>query len=132
MAFRACWPTRFRPGSAMPSLTPGSQRRAGRRNRSTPSKGCATPEPAVWERWSSSRRRARSHAAAHASTRTGLADASLAPFLLGMVEPSGLETLLAEFPTVAAYRERLAGRPSSRIVRQAQEEWAEMSERLSS
>ena len=59
-----------------------------------------------------------------------LADAALAPFLLDLEEAAGASDLLMSRPRVAAYRERLRGRPSSAIVLNARREWREMTANL--
>jgi glutathione S-transferase len=55
-----------------------------------------------------------------------LADAALAPFLLGLLSELGLESVLSRFPNVQGYRDRLARRASTAVVRQGWEEWRDM------
>ncbi len=65
-----------------------------------------------------------------AGPRYTLADAALAPFLLDLGEAAGTGDRIAARPRVAAYRERLRGRPSSAIVLNARREWREMTANL--
>ncbi|RMG10558.1 MAG: glutathione S-transferase family protein [Deltaproteobacteria bacterium] len=59
-----------------------------------------------------------------------LADAALAPFLLGLVEAAGAAELLERRPAIAAYQARLRERPSSALVLNAGAEWQEMTANL--
>ncbi|MFW5878301.1 MAG: glutathione S-transferase family protein [Myxococcota bacterium] len=55
-----------------------------------------------------------------------LADASLAPFLLGMVEEVDMADALDEYEVIRGYLSRLAGRASTAVVRQGWREWNDM------
>lgn len=59
-----------------------------------------------------------------------LADAALAPFVIGLVDELELGGALEALPRLAAYRHRIEGRPSVAAVRQAWAEWREMAEGL--
>ncbi len=61
-----------------------------------------------------------------ASDRFSLADAALAPFLLGLIEETGLGQSLASFPVVQGYCKRLAGRSATAVIEQGWREWREM------
>lgn len=59
-----------------------------------------------------------------------LADAVLAPFLLGLLDVLGLDGVLPRFPRVQGYRDRLSRRASTAVVRQGWEEWRDMAASL--
>ena len=59
-----------------------------------------------------------------------LADAALAPFVVGLVDELGLQAALADLPKASAYRRRLERRPSVAAIGQAWGEWREMAETL--
>ncbi len=61
-----------------------------------------------------------------AGDRFSLADAALAPFLLGLVAELELESSLTRFPIVRGYRDRIAKRAATAVIRQGWKEWHEM------
>ncbi len=60
------------------------------------------------------------------SEQFSLADAALAPFLIGLIQEAGLEPLLADLSALTSYRERLKRRPAASVVKSGWVEWKEM------